>query len=107
VMLGRAVYHDPWLLADVDERFFGEAPRSAMRHDVLEAWLPQVQRELDAGVPLARMTRHVLGLFNGLPGARAWRRYLSENAHRPGAGVEVVRVAASRVGAQNLIKNVS
>ena len=61
------------------------------------ACCPYVEAQCTAGVPLHRMTRHLAGLFNGLPGARAWRRYLSENACRRGAGPEVLRAAAALV----------
>jgi tRNA-dihydrouridine synthase A len=97
VMIGRAAYHDPWILGDADRRFFaGEAgPRS--RHAVIDALLPYIEAQCRAGVPLQRMTRHLVGLFNGLPGARAWRRHLSENACRKGAGPEVLHAAVGLV----------
>jgi len=95
VMLGRAAYQSPALLAEVDVRFFaGEA------HTVeaaVEAYLDYVARQLAEGVPLNAMTRHMLGLYNGRPGARLFRRHLSENATRPGAGVEVLRAALAHV----------
>jgi tRNA-dihydrouridine synthase A len=97
VMLGREAYHNPYLLADVDRRFFEDDHPVPDRHAVVEALLPYVSDRLDEGVPLQAMTRHILGLFQGRPGARAWRRHLSENAHRPGAGIEVIRTAAARV----------
>ena len=97
VMLGRAAYHEPWLLADVDRRVFGAPNPVESRKDALEAWLPYVEAQLGRGVPLAAMTRHVLGMFNGLPGARAFRRHLSENAHRASAGAEVLARAAGHV----------
>ncbi|WP_269646187.1 tRNA dihydrouridine(20/20a) synthase DusA [Thioalkalivibrio thiocyanodenitrificans] len=97
VMLGREAYHNPYLLADVDRRFFGDNHPVPDRHGVVEALLPYMSDRLDEGVPLQAMTRHILGLFQGRPGARAWRRHLSENAHRPGAGIEVIRAAAARV----------
>lgn len=94
VMLGRAAYHDPYLLVDADRRFFGDMDVPLSRHGVVEAMLPYIEGEMAAGTPLAAITRHMLGLMNGRPGARAWRRHLAENAHRPGAGVELVRDAA-------------
>ncbi len=95
VMIGRAAYQNPYLLAEVDHRFFGGArPRPPPgRHQIMAAFLPYVDRQLARGVPLNAMTRHILGLFQGRPGARAWRRYLSEQAHRRGAGVEVIEAA--------------
>jgi len=90
VMMGRAAYHDPWLLARIDAELFDEIPRSGSREQVVHDWIPYVESQLTAGVPLQAMTRHVLGLFQGVPGARMWRRHISENAHRDGAGVEVL-----------------
>ena len=99
VMIGRAAYHTPDLLLAVDRRFFTDrtiAPDQS-RHDLVRAFIPYVERQVAGGVPLNRMTRHILGLFNGVPGARAWRRFLSENAHRPGAGAETVLQALAMI----------
>ncbi len=93
VMIGRAAYENPYLLAGVDRRFFGSSAPPPSRHQVIEAFLPYVAAQLRRGTPLQAMTRHVLGLFQGIPGARAWRRHLSEHAHRRGAGVEVLTAA--------------
>jgi tRNA-dihydrouridine synthase A len=81
------------LLVEADRTIFGDDRPSPTRHEVLEAFLPYVTRELAAGVPLSAMSRHILGLFQGQPGARAWRRHLSEQAHRPGAGIDVLTAA--------------
>jgi tRNA-dihydrouridine synthase A len=97
VMMGRAAYQNPYLLADVDRRFFGDTRVPLSRHQVIEALLPYVEKQLRQGVYLSAITRHILGLFQGLPGARAWRRYLSENAHRRGAGIEVLEAALKKV----------
>ncbi|HWS74699.1 MAG TPA: tRNA dihydrouridine(20/20a) synthase DusA [Quisquiliibacterium sp.] len=78
VMLGRAPYHDPWLLAGVDAVFFGEAPPAADRFAVIDPLMAYAQRHVQAGGRLREVTRHVLGLFNGLPGARRWRQTLSD-----------------------------
>jgi tRNA-dihydrouridine synthase A len=91
VMLGRAAYRNPALLADADARFF-EGPLRAV-DDAVELYLVYVERMHGRGVPLNTMTRHLLGLFNGRPGARAFRRHLSENATRPGATAQVLREA--------------
>ncbi len=96
-MLGRAAYQNPYLLAEADRLFYGEAAAPRSRHEVLEAFLPYVQRELAHGTHLHAMTRHILGLFQGQPGARAFRRHISENAPRAGAGVEVIREAMRKV----------
>ena len=97
VMLGRAAYENPYLLAEVDRRFFDGARPPPERHAIVRALVPYADRQLRAGTPLHCITRHVLGLFQGVPGARAWRRYLSEHACRPGAGTEVLADALHQV----------
>lgn len=92
-MIGRAAYHTPWMLAAADHRLFGDPAEDRTRTDIVRAMLPYVERERSAGVPLQRITRHMIGLFHGIPGGRAWRRFLSENAHRAGAGTEVLETA--------------
>lgn len=89
-MIGREAYQNPWLLATADREIFGDDHPIPSRHAVLEAFLPYAERQRAAGVPLSAMSRHLLGLFQGQPGARAWRRHLSEEAHRPGAGIGVL-----------------
>lgn len=93
VMIGRAAYQDPWLLAQVDAQIFGATPAVISREDVVRAMLGYIEHQLGQGVRLGAITRHMLGLYQGQPGARHWRRYLSENAHRDGAGTEVVEAA--------------
>ncbi len=90
VMLGRAAYENPYLMAGVDGRFFGAETPLSSRAEVLEAFKPYVAAELSRGVRLHSMTRHILGLFQGVRGGRVWRRYLSENAGLPGAGLNVL-----------------
>ncbi|MGD8853336.1 MAG: tRNA dihydrouridine(20/20a) synthase DusA [Gammaproteobacteria bacterium] len=97
VMIGRAAYHNPWLLADVDREFAADGSPPPTRHQVVGRLLPYVEQELAAGTRLQQIARHLLGLFQGQPGARAWRRYLSEHAHRPDAGIEVLQEALARV----------
>ncbi len=97
VMIGRAAYENPYLLAEVDRRFFGGAHPVPSREAVVEALLPYIDRQCARGVPLSHITRHILGLFNGQPGARAWRRTLGETARLPNAGPEVVRQAIDQV----------
>jgi tRNA-dihydrouridine synthase A len=94
VMIGRAAYHDPWLLAAADREIFGDRHPEPTRHRVLDAFVPYMEREMAAGVPLNAMTRHILGLFQGQPGAKRWRRTISENAHRPDSGADLLRKAA-------------
>lgn len=93
VMVGRAAYHDLSHLIDVDEKLFGAAPPYENSHAAVEAFLPYIERKLGEGLRLADITRHMLGLFAGRPGARAFRRHLSTHAVLRGAGAEVVRDA--------------
>lgn len=98
VMIGREAYHNPWLLAEVDARIFGEAPAVKTREDVLEAFLPYIERELVKGTPLRSITRHMLGLYQGMPGARSWRRALSEGVAK-GGGPALLREALPKAAA--------
>lgn len=93
-MLGRAAYHNPYLLAVVDRRFYGEATPPPTRQDILAQLLPYVSEHLNNGGQLHHVTRHILGLYHGVPGARAWRRHLSEQAHLPSTGTDVILQAA-------------
>ena len=97
VMLGRAAYQTPWLLAGVDAAFYGNAPSALTRHDVVEAMIPYIAEHLARGGRLNNVVRHMLGLFHGEPGARAFRRILSEEAVKSGAGVDVLRRALDAV----------
>lgn len=98
VMIGRQAYQQPWILTELEHAFGHNADYLApSRHDVVQRMLPYIKRELGRGAELKQITRHMLGLFAGQPGARAWRRYLSENAHRPGAGIEVLYAALERL----------
>lgn len=97
VMIGREAYQNPWMLADADRTLFGDAEPPTTREAVLDAMLPYVEQRLAEGVPLNAMTRHMLGLFHARPGAKAWRRHLSEHAHRAGADIAVLRDAARHV----------
>lgn len=93
VMIGRAAYAEPALLLDVDATIFGDGERRIGRTEALEAYMPYVAAQLAEGVPLHAMTRHVLGLFNGWPGARAFRRHLSVEGVGKGAGLDVLAAA--------------
>jgi tRNA-dihydrouridine synthase A len=97
VMLGRAAYQNPGLLLDVDKRFFSMEPPVADAFAALDAFEPYVAARLTEGVRLHQMTRHILGLFAGRPGARLFRRHLAEEACRPGAGLDVLRAAVAHV----------
>jgi tRNA-dihydrouridine synthase A len=96
VMLGRAAYHDPGLLGQADRRLFGAGDDVAPEAAVL-AYRPYVQAELARGTPFYAMARHMLGLFHGRPGARAWRRILTVEGVKPGAGAEVLDRALEQV----------
>jgi tRNA-dihydrouridine synthase A len=91
VMLGRVAYHTPAMLVEVDARFFGGAPGAV--ETAVAGYVDYVARKLSEGVPLNAMTKHMLGLFNGRPGARLFRRHLSENATRKGANLQTLRDA--------------
>jgi tRNA-dihydrouridine synthase A len=100
VMVGREAYRNPWFLVELEEALTGgtaAVPRD--RRQVVLEMLPYIEAELAADTELKHITRHLLGLFAGQPGARGWRRSLSENSHRPGAGIEVVREALHRLPA--------
>ena len=93
VMIGREAYQNPWILAEADRCIYGVENPSATRHEVVRRMMPFVAQEHARGVPVHRITRHMLGLFQGQAGARAWRRHLSEQAHRAGAGPELLEEA--------------
>jgi tRNA-dihydrouridine synthase A len=97
VMIGREAYQNPYVLAEWERALLGGGAPAPSRFEVVERLLPYVERELAEGTPLRAISRHVLGLFNGLPGARAWRRRLSEAAHRPGVGARLLLEAMSAV----------
>ena len=103
VMLGRAAYADPYLLAEVDGALFGSNERPPSRLEVLDAFVPYVEAELSGGARLNQMTRHILGLFHGQPRARAFRRHLAENAHLDGAGSEVLEAARRIVAGEGRV----
>lgn len=98
VMIGRAAYHAPTdILAAADRAIYGETGPDADPVAVARAMLPYIEAHLASGGKLAQVTRHMLGLFAGRPGARGWRRVLSEGAHRPGAGPELVERALDQL----------
>ena len=97
VMLGRAAYHGPGNLGAVDRRLFGSAGGDVSPAEAVERFLPYVRAELARGTRLAAMTRHMLGLFHGARGARAWRRSLTVESIAPGAGVEVIERALEAI----------
>jgi tRNA-dihydrouridine synthase A len=97
VMLGRAAYQEPWRLLAADRELFGVAAPYATMKDVFEAIMPYVEDQLAQGTRLHSITRHFVGAFHGVPGARAFRRHLAENGVKPGAGANVLRDAVALV----------
>jgi tRNA-dihydrouridine synthase A len=97
VMLGRAAYQEPWRLLNVDPLLFGESAPHATMKDAFEAMVPYIERELARGTRLHAITRHFVGAFHAVPGARAFRRHLAEQAVKPGAGVNGLREAIALV----------
>ena len=97
VMLGRAAYQDPWRLLKVESELFGEAAPHTGVKDVFEAMMPYIEDQLAHGTRLHSMTRHFVGAFHGVPGARAFRRHLAENGVKQGAGANVLRDAIALV----------
>jgi tRNA-dihydrouridine synthase A len=106
VMIGRTAYHDPWLLAEADRYCFGDdrgAPPNRSRAEVVEALMPYAEAQLALGVSLRAIARHVLGLYHGKPGARAWRRMLSDEAQLRGATPELFLRALREVEPEDLL----
>ena len=101
VMIGRSAYYNPWILAEVDARIFNTLDNqnyvAKNEFDLVEKMYPYIDRQLTQGIKLAAVSRHLLGLFTGQPGARQFRRVISESAHLPGAGVEVIENALAQI----------
>ncbi|MEZ9056091.1 tRNA dihydrouridine(20/20a) synthase DusA [Vibrio sp. 10N.261.49.A5] len=97
VMIGREAYHSPFILAEVDQQIFGLDTPIKKRSQVVEEMYPYIERQLSNGASLGHISRHMLGLFQSMPGARQWRRYISENAHKKGAGIEVIQTALAKI----------
>jgi tRNA-dihydrouridine synthase A len=96
VMIGREAYHNPYSMIDVDHTIYEDTKQTQpTRMEVLESYKEYMQQQMSEGVYLKSMSRHLLGLFTGEPGAKAWRRHISENAHKEGAGIEVIEKAAA------------
>lgn len=97
VMIGREAYQNPWMLAQADQQLYGAENPASSRDAVMQAFLPYVRDRLAEGTALNHMTRHILGLYQGVPGARKFRRHLSENAYKKGAGLAVLEDAIALV----------
>jgi tRNA-dihydrouridine synthase A len=100
VMIGREAYQNPWMLAQADRLIFGSESLIENRHQIIEALIPYVDKEISAGTPINRITRHILGLFQGQPGAKKWRRMLSEESHKSGSESSLISRAAAQVTEQ-------
>jgi tRNA-dihydrouridine synthase A len=96
-MLGRAAYQEPWRLLEVDPLVFGASAPLRAPKDAVQALIPYIERELERGTRLSAITRHMLGLFRGVPGARAFRRHLATEGVKPGAGTDVLVEALALV----------
>lgn len=90
VMIGREAYNNPYFLATIDKDFYNDDHAILSRHEVIEQFIPYVEKQLRQGIKLSNITRHIMGLFQGQQGARQWRRYLSDNANKSSAGVHVL-----------------
>ena len=90
VMMGRAAYQNPYMMSEVDQRIFGEQTSVISRQEVILQYSSYVKQQLSKGVRLHQMTRHILGLFQNIPRAKIWRRYLSENAPKADADISVL-----------------
>ncbi len=97
VMVGREAYNNPYIMAEVDQQLCGIDKPLLSRDDVIELMLPYIEAHLNAGGRLNHISRHMIGLYQGVVGSRAWRRYISENAHKAGAGIEVITHARDLV----------
>jgi tRNA-dihydrouridine synthase A len=98
VMIGRAVYDNPYLLAFADSEIYGDRTPPPSRHQIVANMLPYIEAWIDRGWRLNSITRHMLQLFHGQPGSRIWRRIITEQSVLPGAGVEVIKQALERMG---------
>jgi len=98
-MVGREAYQNPYMMVELDQRLFGSNKPMKKRRELVEAMYPYIERQMANGSYLNHISRHMLGLFQNMPGARQWRRHISENAHKPGAGIEVLQQALEKIPA--------
>ena len=96
-MVGREAYHNPWLLAQVDSQLYATPDSFNQRKAVIDAFIPYIEQQLSQGVTLAPMSKPILGLFQGIAGARYWRRYISENAFKPNADSKILLQAMQKI----------
>lgn len=102
VMLGRAIYHDPYLIAEVDRQIFAASTTPISQQEVLRRYSLYMEIKMSQGVSLSQMTRHIIGLYHGVPGARLWRRVLSEQALRGETGRELIERAIHHIEQQGV-----
>ncbi|MFT5520453.1 MAG: tRNA-dihydrouridine synthase A [Enterobacterales bacterium] len=106
VMIGREAYHNPYMLIDVDEQFYQDSHDKPSRDDIISSLIPYIEQHLKSGGKLGQVTRHILGLFQSLPGSRYFRRTISEQGHKRDAGIEVLDNALAAMREQNdIIQN--
>lgn len=97
VMIGRAAYQTPYILSKIDQLFYGDKELTLSQHEILDKFIEYIEKHLAQGVALKHMARHIMGLFHGLPSAKMWRRYLSENMQQPHIDSRIIREAAKFV----------
>lgn len=106
VMIGREAYHNPYMLIDVDQQFYQDPHDKPSRDDIISSLIPYIEQHLKSGGKLGQVTRHILGLFQSLPGSRYFRRTISEQGHKRDAGIEVLDNALAAMREQNdIIQN--
>jgi tRNA-dihydrouridine synthase A len=98
VMIGRAAYQTPNLLSKIDQLFYGDQEMNMSQHEILDQYIQYIEEQLTQGVQLKHMARHILGLFNGFPSAKKWRRYLSENMHQHHVDSRIIKEAVKILG---------
>lgn len=97
IMIGREAYSNPYFLSKINDKYYPEANKSLTRHEIVRKFLPYVEQQLKEKTKLSSMTRHILGLFQGEPGARKWRRYLSEHSYLENSGIDIIQEALQHV----------
>ncbi len=107
VMVGREAYDNPFFLASIDKEIFDENVSNVSREQVLTQYKTYMKAELERKIPMKNLAQHIFGLFNGIPGARSWRRYLSDNIYQPGVGLEVIEQAFELVDSKQRIPAMS
>jgi tRNA-dihydrouridine synthase A len=93
IMIGREAYSNPYFLSEIHDKYYREVGKSLARQEVIYRFIPYVEQQLKNNIKLSSITRHILGLYQGQPGARKWRRYISEHAHKPKAEVNIIQEA--------------